>query len=115
MAMSAAELAGLQAGVAELLFMRADVYAEGSASGGYDSLVHSGLACLLYKASEWRQQVRAEGVGVRDFLYDPAYTLGEYRQVEVDGVRWQVVPGSIQSKALNDGVLVNACSVERAA
>lgn len=111
--MSVAERAVLRDGVAELLFMRADVYEEGATSGRYDALVKAALPCLLYKASEFRQQVRAEGVGGRDLLYDADYELAEYRQLAVNGQRWQVVPGSIQSKPLDGGVLVNACRVER--
>lgn len=77
-----------------LLFRKtATVY--GRAAGGqYTTLLTTGLACNLLHLSSQNAPTggaRTEFAARRRFVWDASYVMPQYAQIEVDGLRWNLV------------------------
>lgn len=74
---------------------RATVYGEGAST--YDQVLKADLPCRMSHVdatNSSNQGERAELLSMRRVLWDPDYVMPENAQIEVDGVRWQLVAGS---------------------
>ena len=82
------------------------VYGEDPDTGRMTSLQASGIPCQLAIPSMTAQGgARAEEVSQRELRWDPSYTMPEVAfQVEIDGKRWNLVPGSRKEILAQDGV-----------
>ena len=79
-----------------LLTNTASVYGR-AANGQYTVLLTSGLACrLLHLNSDGAPSGagRTEFAARRKFVWDAAYTMPAFAQIEVDGLRWNPVANS---------------------
>jgi hypothetical protein len=75
-----------------LLTQTATVYARG-VTGSFDVVVKSGLACrllLVNVAPASSGGERSELAGRRVLCWDAAYTMPQYSQVDVEGLRWNL-------------------------
>lgn len=62
----------------------------------FQAAVKTDLLCGLFHVSETGASAgsdRAELMATRRLLWDPAYTMPEGSQVEIEGVRWQTPRG----------------------
>ncbi len=79
-------------------FDTAAVYApDDDNDGSYTILLNDSLTCLLSGAHKYEAATakdRAEMAAWRQLLWDATYEMPENVQVEVDGVRYNAVPGS---------------------
>lgn len=87
---------------ARLLNQIAVVYTESPSNGRYDVVLYPSLACRLVQPitvsiATLPMADRAELMAGRDFWWDPSVELSEQCQVEIDGVRWQLRPGTFQA------------------
>lgn len=95
----------------------ADVYTPHATTGAYTVLARSGLRCrLAIKAAPAPDAApRAELIGERRLLWDEAYTMPSNAQVAIDGERWNVQPGTIDSLTdLGTTVHYRRCDVIKA-
>lgn len=79
------------------LTQSATVYTEDPSTGAFTVTARSNLACRLFHVPRQPAATsaeRAELGAIRNLHYDPAYTLPEGCQIEVDGVRWNVMTGT---------------------
>jgi hypothetical protein len=77
-----------------LLTETADVYARsGGTTGAFTTLVASGVKCrLLHLNTDVATGAgRTELAARRKLVFDAAYTLPRYAQIEVNGLRWNPV------------------------
>jgi hypothetical protein len=95
----------------------ASVYVETAATGKYTTLSQSNVACRLVNIPLNRIQRpadRRELSAMRDMLFDPAVSLPEQCQIEVDAVRWQVLPGTFaEYRDWNSNIAYKRCDVLR--
>lgn len=94
-----------------------DIYTA-AASGAYTVAGTAGVACRLALVPTDTTPTgtdRAELASTRRLLWDAAVTLAETAQVEVDSVRWNVVPGTLAAvRGPNGSVIYRRCDVVRA-
>jgi hypothetical protein len=97
---TAAELADAQADLTLALSQTATVYGEDPTTGAYTVVLKTGMACALVEHTLYRAQfavagnARAENLGDRTLLWDPAYALPETAQLLIGTTRWQPVAGT---------------------
>lgn len=75
----------------------ADVYVPDGTTGAYTELAKAGLRCRLAHVAQIFQAPggeRAEVAGNRRLLWDEDYEMPEEAQVEIEGLRWNVRPGT---------------------
>lgn len=87
---------------ARLLNQIAIVYEENQSTGLFDIVRYPSLACRLVQPitasiATLPMADRAELMAGRDFWWDASIELSEQCQVEIDGVRWQLRPGTFQA------------------
>ncbi len=76
----------------------AAIYSRHAGTGLFSTLVTSGIACRLALIKSGRSvEDRAALAAMRNFLWDPAVTINEKHQVEVNGERWSFIPGTMQA------------------
>lgn len=92
------------------------VYTEAPVTGAFTVVAKSGLRCrLAHVRGGGSQPERAELAALRNMLWEPDYVLPETAQVEVDGIRWNPVPGTFGAMRGPSGtVLYRRCDVVRA-
>ena len=101
---------------AGLLDSLATVYTQG-VGGGYTVSAKTNLAARLSTVSAkgaTSAPDRAELAAVRQLFWDPSYTMPTYCQVEIGGVRWNVVPNTIAAPTKGGVVIYCSCDVVRA-
>jgi len=92
--LSTADAQALAALLADTLWEQATVYGP-AANGAYTQVLRSALACRRADPQPALPAPdRATDVEGRVLYYDAAYAMPRQAQVEVGGVRYQVVPGS---------------------
>jgi hypothetical protein len=108
----------LRALLLTLLPERATVYTA-DADGRYTTLATSSLPCravLVVRRADMVTIDRAELLSQRTLYFDPDYELDERAQIDLDGVRWNPIPGSFTApKDLGGVVAYRACTIGRAA
>lgn len=101
-----------------ILDKTADVYTEG-ATGAYTVLAQAGLPCrlgMVGTSGATSAPERAELVAMRRLLWCPDYAMPERCQVEVDGQRWNPVPGTFAAPTWpgRGAVVYRSCDLVRA-
>jgi hypothetical protein len=94
----------------------ATVYTEG-AGGNHTTVARSGLRCRLAHVNRQPAATsaeRAELAALRNMLWEPGYVLPETAQVEVDGVRWNPIPGTFGAlRGPSSAVVYRRCDLIR--
>lgn len=107
----------LNAVIEASLDQTAIVYTADSNTGRYTTSVNSSLACRLLHIPlnrAQRQQDRAELAGMRHMMFDPTFVMDEHSQIDVDGVRWEPLPGSFGAFRDWHGVVIyRSCDILR--
>lgn len=72
----------------------------GPTGGRFDVLALSGVACRIFATTIGRgEPIRAEDLAHRQVNWDAAQPLPSHNvQLEIDGERWQPVPGTIRAR-----------------
>lgn len=95
----------------------AEVFTADQNTGRYTTSVNPALACRLMHIPlnrAQRQQERAELAGMRHMLFDPEFVMDEHSQLDVDGVRWEPLPGSFGAfRDWHGTVIYRQCDVLR--
>ena len=95
----------------------ANVYTPNATDGDFTMLAQSGLACRLAVARRGPEDVggEREDIGARRrLLWEAAYTMPDEAQVEVGGVRWNVLAGTFSDIRGPDGsVVYRRCEVTK--
>ena len=99
------------------LDMVGDVYTETPATGAYTTVERSGLRCRLAHVNQQPAATgadRAELAAIRNLLWEPGYEMPETAQVDVAGVRWNVVPGTFGAyRGPTGAVVYRRCDLVR--
>lgn len=85
----------------------ATVYGEGVST--FDQVLKTDLACRLSHVNAERAGTladRAELLATRRLLWGPEYVMPEGAQVDVDGIRWQIVAGTYAAMRGPNGQVV---------
>lgn len=94
---------------------RADEYGADPTTTEYTVLVQEDVPCHLALLSEESRRAgedRAELIGQRRLLWDPAYQIAEGSQLEVSGARWNTVRGTFAAVTdLSGTVRYRRCDV----
>lgn len=101
-----------------LLDKTADVYTEDSTTGAYTTLARADLPCRLGIVSTQgatSAPERAELAAIRRLVWGPDYDMPERVQIEVDGQRYNPMPGSFAAPTWpGGGVVYRSCDLMRA-
>jgi len=71
----------------------ATVYGRG-ASGAFDTVLKANLACrlvLVSRQAATTNSERAQLAAVRSLRWEASYVMPQYCQIEIDGLRWNLV------------------------
>jgi hypothetical protein len=95
----------------------ANVYIPNEMDGNFTQLAKSGLVCRLAYIQEGGTTIGGEREDIgsrRRLLWDEVYTMPETAQVEVDGERWNVSPGTYGAlRGPDSSVVYRRCEVVR--
>ncbi len=98
----------------------ATIYTPHGTTGVYSVLAQADLSCRLavinVEAGRTEAGIdRGELLADRRFLWDPAYDMPENVQIDIDGTRWNPVPGTFAAvRGPGGAVEYRRCSVVRA-
>lgn len=91
------------------------VYTPHATTGAYTVVANAGLTCRLAnkgQAGQGAAEERDELVQNRRLLWRTAYTMPNDAQIEVEGVRWNVIPNSYSElKGLGSAVRYRRCDL----
>lgn len=95
----------------------ATIYTE-DANGVFTVVATEGLRCRrahvnAQPASSGAE--RADLAAIRDFIWSPDYLMPEHCQIEMDGIRWNVVGGTFKAlRGPSGNIVYRQCDVTRA-